>query len=249
MRRNKDAYGAELLAAHHSRGHGTLEIVERDDGLINASALPVRYFSEYPAWSGREKKAVRLVKGRVLDVGAGAGRFALHLQSRGHDITAIDNSPGAIKVCKLRGVSKALLRPILEVRRFPAGSFDTVIMMGNNFGLFGGYTRAKRLLKDFFRITSPDGRIIAEATDPYHTKDVLHLAYHRLNRRRGRMSGQLRLRVRYGNVIGDWFDYLLVSQKELKEIVANTGWRIAEVISDQGSGYIVVLKKSGAGRP
>jgi SAM-dependent methyltransferase len=244
MRKHKDTFGAELLAARKSLGRGVLEIIERDDGLISASPLPVRYFSEYPAWSRREKRAVRLVKGRVLDVGAGAGRFALYLQKLGHEVTAIDNSPGAIKVCKLRGVKKAQLRPILEVRGFPKGSFDTVLMMGNNFGLFGGYRRAKRLLKDFDRITSRDGQIIAEATDPYGTKDPLHLGYHRFNRSRGRMSGQLRLRVRHENTIGEWFDYLLVSRKELKEIVAGTGWRIAKIISDRGSGYMVVLKKS-----
>ncbi|HEY6308610.1 MAG TPA: class I SAM-dependent methyltransferase [Candidatus Angelobacter sp.] len=244
MRKHKDAYGAELLAARKSHGVGVLEIIERDDGFISASPLPVRYFSEYSAWSRREKQAVRLVQGRVLDVGAGAGRFALHLQKLGHEVTAIDNSPGAIKVCKLRGVKKAQLRPIVEIRRFEPASFDTVIMMGNNFGLFGGYRRAKRLLKDFDRITSRGGQIIAETTDPYRTRDSLHLGYHRFNRERGRMSGQLKLRVRHEKTIGEWFDYLLVSRKELKEIVAGSGWRIAKIVSGKGSGYMVVLKKS-----
>jgi SAM-dependent methyltransferase len=243
MRKDKDAFGAELLAAFENSGRTTLEIVERDDGFISASPLPVRYFSEYPAWSACEKQVVRMIRGRVLDVGSGAGRFALHLQKLGHDVTAIDNSPGAIKVCKLRGVRQALLRPILEIRRFKQGSFDTIIMMGNNFGLFGGRNKAKHLLKDFHRITSPMGQIIAETADPYHTKDPVHLSYHRFNRGRGRMSGQLRIRVRHGQTIGPWFDYLLVSLKELKEIVAHTGWRIGEIISETGPRYTVVLKK------
>ena len=159
-------------------------------------------------------------------------------------MTAIDNSPGAIKVSNWRGVKKAMLMPLAEVRRFTPNSFDTVIMMGNNFGLFGGLNRAKRLLKDFARIVSADGQIIAETVDPYVTKEPSHLAYHRLNRSRGRMSGQLRIRVRHGRTIGKWFDYLLVSRSELRQIVAGSGWRVAQIISDNGPGYTVVLKKS-----
>ena len=40
-------------------------------------------------------------------------------------------------------------------------------------------------------------RIIAHGTDPYGTTDPVHLAYHRRNRERGRLGGQLRLRLRY----------------------------------------------------
>src|SRR5215470_9649094 len=193
MSKDRDAYGAELLAQYRNPRGTVMEITEREDGLIAASTWPPRYFSDYSSWSKRERQAVRLVKGRVLDVGCGAGRFALHLQKQGHDVTAIDNSPGAVKVAKARGVKKALLRPIAEIAKFAPTSFDTVIMMGNNFGLLGGFKEAKRLLKDFARITAAGGQIIAETVDPYQTKEPSHLAYHRLNRRRGRMGAQLRI--------------------------------------------------------
>jgi SAM-dependent methyltransferase len=243
MKKDKDAFGAELLAAYDKRGRRSMEIVERDDGMIEASSWPERYFAEHSAWTSREREAIGLVKGRVLDVGCGAGRCALYLQKRGHDVTAIDNSPGAVKVCKLRGVKKARLLSIMDVHKLSAGSFDTVIMMGNNFGLFGGFKRAQRLLRDFDRVTSDQGRIIAETVDPYQTSNPLHHWYQRFNRRRGRMAGQLRLRVRHAKTIGPWFDYLLVSRKELQEIVDGTAWRIARIISDKGPGYTAVLQK------
>lgn len=243
MRRGKDAYGAELIAAYQASDAETFEIVERDDGFIDVSPWLGRYFSSYNEWSQRGKLAARLVRGRVLDVGCGAGRYALHLQQKGHDVTAIDNSPGAVKVCKWRGVKKVRLMSVTDIHRLKPDSFDTVIMMGNNFGLFGGRGRARGLLRDFHRVTSGDGQIIAEAMDPYHTKDPVHLGYLRSNRRRGRMPGQLRLRVRHGKTIGFWFDYLLVSRKEMKEILVGTGWQVARVIPDKGPGYTVVLKK------
>lgn len=246
--KNKDGYGAAMLAAYKTPGHAVLEIIERDDGYIDAARTgPPRYFSDYAAWSKRERQAMRMVRGRVLDIGCGAGRFALYLQGKGLDVTGIDNSPGAIKVCKLRGVRKAMLRSVAEIGKFKPGSFDTVIMMGNNFGLFGGRQKAKRLLKEFDRITSEKGQIIAEATDPYQTTEPVHLEYLKFNRSRGRMSGQLRLRVRHGKAIGHWFDYLFISQKEMKEILAGTGWELRKILLDKAPGYTAIIKKSKEG--
>jgi SAM-dependent methyltransferase len=243
MKKDRDAYGAQLLAQYQDLGRALAEISEREDGFIAGSPWPPRYFSDYPDWSKRERQAAHLVKGRVLDVGCGAGRFALLLQKRGHQVTAIDNSRGAISISKARGVKKALVRSLDEIAKFRAKSFDTAIMMGNNFGLFGSFKNARRLLKEFARITADRGQIVAECVDPYKTKEPAHLAYHRYNRSRGRMSGQVRLRIRCGKTIGPWFDLLLVSRKELKKIVSGTGWLVDQIISDGGPGYTVVLKK------
>lgn len=117
-------------------------------------------------------------------------------------------------------------------------------MMGNNFGLFGGFKKAKRLLKQMHAITSAEGQIIAEAVDPYQTNEPLHLAYQRRNRAQGRMSGQLRIRIRHENIVGAWFDYLLVSQKEMKKILAGTGWELAKSSPDKGPGYTAIIKKT-----
>jgi hypothetical protein len=120
-------------------------------------------------------------------------------------------------------------------------------MMGNNFGLFGGFKKARRILKQMQTITAAKAKIIAEAVDPYQTNNPLHLAYQRYNREQGRMSGQLRMRIRHQDVVGAWFDYLLVSQREMKEILAGTGWQISKVLSDKGPGYTAVITKTKTG--
>ena len=244
MKKHGDGYGAMLLAGLKADGKGMFEISEREDGFIAASSWPPRYFSSYAKWSKRERQAARLARGHVLDVGCGAGRFSLHLQQQGLDVTAIDNSRGAIRVCKLRGVKDARLMSIDDIGKFMPESFDTVMMMGNNFGLFGGFQKAKRLLGKFHRITVASGQVIAEAVDPYRTKAKLHLEYQRWNRRRGRMSGQLRFRIRHENIVGPWLDYLLVSQKEMGEILAGTGWEITKILEEDGIRYTAVITKS-----
>jgi hypothetical protein len=64
-----------------------------------------------------------------------------------------------------------------------------------------------------------------------------------LNRKRGRTPGQLRLRVRYQRFVGTWFDYLLVSKAELKEILKNSGWEVRHFIDGKAGQYIMVLGK------
>ncbi|KYH39909.1 MAG: ubiquione/menaquione biosynthesis methyltransferase-like protein [Candidatus Bathyarchaeota archaeon B26-2] len=223
-------------------GERSFEIIERDDGYIDIGPETSVYFSSYEDWSPHEKKAMEFVKGRVLDVGCGAGRHSLYLQEKGFNVLGIDISPLAIKVCKLRGLRKAEVMAIEDLK-FKPESFDTIIMMGNNFGLFGCFKKARRLLKRFHKMTSKNALIIAETRDPYKTKNPAHLEYHEFNRKRGRMSGQLRIRIRFRRYATRWFDYLMVSKDEMNEILKGTGWRVKEFIDSGGPSYIAIIEK------
>ena len=240
MKQEEDAYGQEVWAFYN--GKDSFEIVERDDGYFDASSGARVYFSSYEEWSSNEKKAMEFVNGRVLDIGCGAGRHPLYLQEKGVDVLGIDISPLAIKVCKLRGLKKAEVMSIEEVN-FKPNSFDTILMMGNNFGLFGSFKKAQKLLKRFHKMTSKNALIIAETNDPYKTDNPAHLEYHELNRKRGRMSGQLRIRIRFGKYVSRWFDYLIVSKEEMKEILRGTGWTVKRFIDSGDSTYTAIIEK------
>ncbi len=158
--------------------------MERDDGYVQADEkLPAAYFAEFKDWPAYERQGMRFVKGRVLDIGCGAGRVALHLQSRGHDVLSVDLSPLAIKVCRLRGVKNTKVLSITQLTR-RLGEFDTLIMFGTNFGLFANPRRAGWLLKRFHSMTSPQARILAESLHPYDRVPPGHRKYLRFNRQR-----------------------------------------------------------------
>jgi SAM-dependent methyltransferase len=237
--KDRDAYGHGLL--DFLQGDASNEVVERDDGLIEPDVGPSGYFAPYRSWPAMEKRAMRYVRGRVLDVGAGAGRVALRVQEQGLDVVAIDNSPLAVKVCLLRGVKDARVVPFTQVSS-KLGVFDSIVMFGNNFGLFGSFERAQWMLRRLKKLTSADARIVAETLDPYQTEMPEHLAYHRRNRKRGRMPGQLKIRVRYLAYATPWFDYLFVSQPEMRKIVTGTGWRVTRVFEDLPR-YVAVIEK------
>ena len=237
-----DAFG--MLLTHHFAGESCGEFIERDDGYLVASDNLAAYFAPFGEWPPRIQQAMNYVRGRVLDVGVGAGRFALYLQEQGHEVVGIDVSPGALEICRKRGVKDVRQLPFHRVDA-SLGTFDTVLMMGNNFGLFANPRRAKWMLRRLKKLTGPNARIVAESLDIYGTDKPEHLAYHARNRRRGRMAGEIRLRVRYRELIGDWFDYLMVSQAEMQEIVKGTGWRVAEFLGNTGGQYVGVIEKEG----
>ena len=88
-----DAFG-QMIRDCHAAGAAPWavpEIIERDDGQIDAADAG-RYFAppedEFDSWP------LAPARGSVLDIGAGTGRYALPLQERGHQVTALDVSAG-----------------------------------------------------------------------------------------------------------------------------------------------------------
>lgn len=243
LRPDQDALGQALYAPHG--GRHAYELVERDDGYLDLSGGPDAYTAPFRDWADCEKRAIKHAQGRVLDIGCGAGRHAVYLQERGHDVLGIDISPLALKVAKLRGLRKTRLLPITKVSR-RLGTFDTILLLGNNFGLLANQARARWLLRRFKAVMPRDGRIIASSLDIYQSGDKVHLAYQRANRRRGRMGGQIRMRLRYREYATPYFDYLMVSLKEMEKIVDGTGWAIARHYKTAGPLFAVVLERDDA---
>ena len=241
---NQDAYG-HLLSDYHN-GRENVEIVEREDRFIDTSRLgPLNYFAEYKDWAEHQRRAMEYAAGRVLDVGCGAGRHSLYLQAQGHDVLGTDISPLAIQTCQRRGLKNAIVAPITQLSS-KMGIFDTILMMGHNFGLVGSYKRAKWLLRRFAAMTTHTAKIIAETMDPYQTEEPCHLAYHQFNRDRGRMGGQLKLRIRYRQYATPWFDYLFVSPQEMEDILDGTAWQVECYINAANTPtYVAILAKRG----
>jgi SAM-dependent methyltransferase len=236
-----DAFG-EMLRAFARDGAG-VEIVERDDGYISASHLgPVAYFAPHRKWLAVELRAIRFARGRVLDVGAGAGRVALHLQERGLEVVSIDVSPGAVEVMGERGVRDARHLGIADIGP-ELGWFDTIVLFGSNIGLLGSLRRGPQLLRKLLRVTNADARILGTSVFLYETDDPLHLAYHERNRKRGRHPGQVRLRIRHRELATPWFDYLLLPPDELDALARAGGWQVTRTFNGDDRNYSAVLER------
>jgi len=239
-----DAFGRALL--DWVEGGTEPEVHEREDGWIEVGAGPELYLAPYEQWPVAERRAMRLVRGRSVDVGCGAGRVALHLQEEGADVVATDASPLAVRAARRRGVRRVHGVSVDELGDQLA-RFDTVLLMGNNTGIFGTPRRLRAALSVWSLQLGAGARILAESASPSGGGvPTLDPAYRRANRRRGRMPGQLRLRTRYHGAATPWFWWLYVSPAELRALVKGTGWQVTTVLSAAADEpFVALLEKDG----
>jgi SAM-dependent methyltransferase len=218
-----DALGAALLAHLDEGGDAGTHVIERDDGSVGSDGAHL-YFSEIGDWFAVEESVPERVHGRVLDIGAGGGRFAIELQNRGHDVVALDVSAGCLEVCRRLGVNKTYLGTVFDLAAEEPEPFDTFLLMGHNYGLLAGPEHAPRFLDALRTMAAPGAKIIGTNREPLATEDPMHLAYHQMNRDRGREPAQMTIRVRWRNLVTPWFDYWFLPLQQLAELAAQCGW-------------------------
>ncbi len=242
MAPDQDVFGIALL--EWAVGATAPEILERDDGFTQVGAGPEVYLSEFAAWPSCERQSVRSIRGRVLDIGCGAGRVTLELERRGFDVVGIDTSPSAIKAAQLRGVRNVWELPVEKLGDTVA-TFDSFVLFGNNFGIFRTPIRAQKLLRLMAKRSKTDARMFLESTDAYFGgAPALDRSYYHRNKSMGRSPGQVKLRYHYGHMVGPWFHWIFVSRSELRSLLVGTGWRIERIIGSQlGEPYVAILVK------
>lgn len=231
-----DAFGQVLLACHAGGGVPgvAFEVVERSDGHLGVMDA-ARYFAHAGDWTATSRFARDGAAGRVLDIGAGAGRVALALQDERHDVVALDVSEGATTVCRQRGVRATFTGSVFDLAATAPEPFETFLMLGNNLGLLGGAEQAPRFLDALASMARPGAVAIGETLNPYGTKDPDHLRYHDDNRALGRLPGQLRLRVRHLQLATAWMEYLFCTPEELESILAPTPWELTDTFAAEST--------------
>lgn len=237
---SKDVFGKAIIDAFHDK-KVTIN-VRRDDGHVDQENGSY-YFTDFDQFPTIEKDSMNLVQGLTLDVGCGAGRHALHLQTKGLTVIALDISPQTIRVAHQRGVRNPI-RAAAPWLPFRNETFETALLMFNNFGICGGYQETVTYLTELNRILKQGGRILASSLHPTMTDNESHLKYHEMNRKRGLPAGLVTIRVEYDGEIGNWFKLLLASPEEMKTLSAKAGLKLTQTIGPaNGPFYIGVIKK------
>jgi SAM-dependent methyltransferase len=239
---DQDIFGRALL--DWALGGTEPEVLEREDGFTQVGAGPGVYLSEVKEWPAAERQSLRYLRGRALDVGCGAGRVSLELQRRGMDVVGLDTSPLAARAAMLRGVNDVWSMSLEDLGE-SIESFDSLVLFGNNFGIFQTAVRARRTLTRLSKVTAPGTRIFVESTDAFFGgAPAFDRTYYHRNKALGRSPGQLKVRYHYGHLKGPWFRWIYVSRREMRTLLTGTGWHTERVIGSQlGEPYVAILTK------
>lgn len=233
---------ADALERFWATGKGSYRYT-REDGLSRREDVGI-YFGPYRFFPLVEKRALKFVRGRVLDIGCGAGRHALYLQSRGFQVTAIDASPRVAAIASSRGVRDVRIACACVPLPLKRKEFDTVLLLGNNLGLCGSRGATGRMLRDLARVTRPKARILATTRAP-GTFNPTHLNFWNRQLEAAKSIGVVRYRLDYCGKKPKWVKLLLLSPSELAALGWKCGWRVTRIIGDgrADEGYAAVMEK------
>lgn len=182
--------------------------------LFDDDEMPVPHlFRSYDEMPPLEQRALNEARGKVLDVGAGAGCHALALQERGLDVTAVDISPLSCETMKERGVANVECVNIFN-QRFQE-RFDTLLLLMNGTGIAGKLSRLPQLLSRLKQLMNPGAQILIDSSDlryVYEDEDgVLDVDLD------GAYYGEVDYQMTYRNIIGKSFDWLYADSVVLAE--------------------------------
>lgn len=98
---------------------------------------------------------------RIIDIGAGTGRYSVALAQEGYDVTAVELVKYNLGMLKLKGSAvKAYQGNALKLSRFADNSFDVALLFGPMYHLFTYEDKLKALM-EAKRVVRRGGIILA----------------------------------------------------------------------------------------
>ncbi len=147
---------------------------------------------------------------RIIDIGAGTGRYSVALAEEGYDVTAVELVKYNLGILKKKGSAvKAYQGNALKLKRFADNSFDLALLFGPMYHLHSDEDHV-RALSEAKRVVRPGGYVLVA----YVMNDYSVIKY-------GFMENHIAERVKNGSLTEDFqirhdenelYDYVRVEQ-------------------------------------
>jgi len=228
---NTDPMGAAILEYHQSGKAGKLRVLS---SMFDEDEIPVKHlFRSREEMSPLEQKALSMARGRILDVGAGAGCHSVLLD----EVTAIDISPLSCEVMLDRGIKTVKNINLFDERL--TGPFDTILMLMNGTGIIGKLKNMPDFLDRVRQLLAKDGQLLVDSSDLKYlyenedgTYDIDPF---------GTYYGEIDYQMIYRKVKGEPFDWLYVDYETLRMIAETNGFICNKVLEGDHFDYLAQI--------
>ena len=232
----KDLFGKAIL---DFQTNNSPEDIITETSISEADDMSVGYlFRTFDEMPKLEQKAIQLSKGKILDVGCGAGSHSLYLQKEQNlDVTAIDISPNAIEACQLRGVKNTFVQNVLDIEN---QTFDTILLLMNGTGIFGTLKETTKYLQKLKSLLNPNGQILIDSSDIIYMFDQDEEDESYLIPADG-YYGELTFTISYKNETEDSFLWLYLDYNTLQNAANANGLQCEMIVEGEHFDYLARL--------
>ena len=203
--------------------------------LTEEDPMPISYFfRSHDEMPEIEQKALALAKGKVLDIGCGAGSHSLYLQNDLQlHVIAADIDPAAVATAKSRGVLNTLCVDIYNHEE----KYDTLLLLMNGIGMCENLLGLKELLIHFKGLLNLGGQILMDSSD------LIYLFGHRegfSTHTIGSYYGEVDFGIRY---LGEEqiFPWLYIDFETLQRIASTLGYNCEIILEGDHNEYLACL--------
>lgn len=238
LKHNDRIFMNELIA-HYNKFNENKRLTRRHGQVEYITTM--QYIHKYiEALQGENAKDTTL---RILDIGAGTGRYAVELAKEGHDVTAVEyvkynlgrlkqNANVAKKECQEAGkefLLQAYQGDARKLKRFAEDTFDLTLLFGPMYHLYSFEDKLQALM-EAKRVTKPDGYIlVAYLMNEY---GVLTYGFKEGNAIACIEDGRLDENFHCRSTEKDLYDYVRV--EDMKELRDAAGLEYVQTISADG---------------
>ncbi len=235
MKKYLDPLGAACL--DYMLGEKEAQITVHSN-IVEDDVLPVEYlFRGFKDMPDLEKKALTISKGRILDVGAGAGSHALYLQQNNKEVYANEISPAACDVMRQRGVKNIMQQDFYQLP--DDKKYDTILMLMNGIGIAGDTGNLEHFFTKVKQLLNPGGCLIVDSSDiRYLFEEDDGSLLINLN---DDYYGEISYQMEYKDVKGQSFKWLFIDDELLKFYAEQNGLKMEKVAEGMHYDYLAKL--------
>ncbi|MFV8344293.1 class I SAM-dependent methyltransferase [Flavobacterium sp. XS2P39] len=232
----KDLFGKAIL---DFQTNNAPEDLITETTISEEDEMSVAYlFRSYDEMPQIEQKALQLAKGKILDVGCGAGSHSLSLQNDRHlDVTSIDISTNAIQACTLRGLKKAKVQDVMALEN---EKYDTILLLMNGAGMCGKLKNIPNFLLKLKALLNPGGQILLDSSDIIYMFDDDQDGGKWIPSQNN-YYGEIVFNISYKGEKEKPFDWMFIDYNTLQNAALDNGFQCELILEGEHFDYLAKL--------